>query len=178
MAQQETLRAAEYAKENEGYFDQMDATNRANDQQKDVQQYIEAAQSSGDLGALQAFAEAAREAADAAREAAIATYDAAMLDGQLSEEEEKLLDAMKAHAEEQEAQAPQLSRSVTELQKDAQHKGAASASGYDAQAVVSKAMAQAMRNDKSLGYQKDTAEGIKKLIEVEQAKRENAIAFS
>lgn len=178
VAQQELVRAAEYHKANKDVYDKQDANRQVGLAQKSLDREISAATAAGDVQALEELADAARHAADAAEQAEIAKYHEALADERLTAEEEKLLTEMQNHAQAMREQAYQLEDAVEEAKRSANQKGMGGAGGFDASTAIARAMAQAMRQDKSVEYQRDTAKATKELVELEKKRRDTILAFN
>lgn len=167
-------RAAEYSRGD--FFGRMDAERGFKREQRGIDELAQNLQSSGDVAGMQELADAARMAANAARQYAEDQLVLALLDEQLTEEEKDLIDALREHARSQDDLAESYEQAVADLQKASKGFGGG-AGGYDPSTVVAKALAQAARNDKSLGYQQKTAEGVQQLVALEKNRRDSIVTF-
>lgn len=144
---------------------------------RDVGQAIAAAKATGDLGALESMASAAQEFAAGAREAAQSARELAAADGVITDAEEKRVAGLEAVYTAAAGQVEALADALETTTAKAQKMGLTGAGGTDAQAVFSRAMADAMKNSKSEEYQKKTADATGKMADYLSKLKGKALTF-
>lgn len=173
-AQEQQRKAAAFAA---GGVGAIDAARGLSGAQSALARAISGAQAAGDVAGLQAAQDAAQAFALEARAAAEAARGLAAADGIVTAEEEKRVAALDSVYAGAAQQVDALADALAATSARAEKMGITGGGGTDAQAVFSRAMADAMKNSKSEEYQKKTADATGKMADYLSKLKGKALTF-